>query len=456
MKKLLCICLIAAMLAGSLSAFAAGGFRDVPTGIWYESYVTELSQKGIIGGYPDGTFRPDTSVTYGQALKLILLAAGYPEMPAANGHWAGGYLNLAMEYGFLPFEGGLDLERPITRLEVAQLAARALGLSGMMEESPFVDSDDSEVLAMYQAGILQGSVRDGLVYFDGDDALLRSQISAIIWRIEQYLHGGFLVPEPPVTEIPPQEQPSVPVEPQKTITFRNDVIKVLEDVPVFAYDPASFYLENGRMQCTDPSVRLVHGIDVSAHQEDIDWEKVRADGIEFAVLRAAFRGYTQGNLKVDSYFEENIRQASQAGLDVGVYVFSQAITVQEAIEEADLLIELLAPHAITGPVVFDWEIVNEKGARTKDLDTDTLCEAANAFCSRVSEAGYTPMIYFNSDCGYLKYDLSRVMGYEFWFAQYRTQPDFYYNFHMWQYSDSGKVDGVKGKVDLDVRILPGF
>ncbi len=460
MKKLLCVCLILMLLLPALPAFAAGDYSDVPAGSWYETYVTDLSMTGVIGGYPDGTFRPDAQVTYGQALKLILLAAGYPVAAPLASHWAGGYLALAKLNGLVSTSFDPDLERPITRLEVAELAAAALGLGYANIATPFVDCDRNEVLALYKVGILTGTEQDGQTFFFGEQSLLRAQISAIIWRIERYRAGQLMAPELPPAEIAPPvaEQPPVTppfeAEPPKTITYDTYTVNVLEDVPVFAYDPTSFSMQDGRMTCSDPKVKLVHGIDVSAHQEEIDWQAIKADGIEFAILRAAYRGYTVGSLNQDKYFEQNIRGALQAGLQVGVYVFSQAITVQEAIEEAEFVLQLLEPYSITGPVVFDWEVIGKKEARTYGLDTDTLCAAANAFCSRVKQEGYTPMVYFNPYCGYVKYDLSRILDYDFWFAQYKEQPDFYYNFQMWQYTSSGKVDGIKGNVDLNVYLLP--
>ena len=502
-KKLFCLCVICCLLLSCVIPVSAGSlFSDVPEGIWYETYVTQLSQKGVVNGYPDGTFRPDGTVTWGEALKLILLAAGYTPHEQVTDHWASGYLSTAVGGGFLPETGDYPLDAPITRLAVAQLAARAMGLYNTLNDTPFADCADSDVLAMYQAGIIEGMEIDGRLCFAGEQFLLRSQISAIIWRIEQYqptFSGGILTPDgsmaeqptepditpetgggsytgpgltldgavndhtpeiqppaqdiptdplPPEGEIPPDQQPP------QTITYNGDTIDVLEDVPVFAYDPQTFYLENGRMHCKDDSVKLVHGIDVSAHQGAIDWDKVSADGIDFAILRAAYRGYTAGNLNRDNTFDINIHDAARAGLDVGVYIFSQAVSVEEAIEEADYLLEIIAPYRITGPVVFDWEVIGTKNARTYGLDSKTLCAAANAFCRRIAQAGYTPMVYFNAYCGYVKYDLSEIMDYDFWFAQYKSQPDFYYDFQMWQYTSSGRVDGIQGNVDLDVWILP--
>ena len=140
-----------------------------------------------------------------------------------------------------------------------------------------------------------------------------------------------------------------------------------------------------------------------------------------------------------------------AGLEVGVYFFSQAITVKEAEEEARFVLDKIRGYALTGPVVFDWEALGKSEARTYGLDTDTLCRCALAFCELVEEAGYTPMIYLTSYAGYVKYDLSRVMDYPFWFAEYdKAAPTFYYHFQMWQYTSKGSVDGIQGNVDMNL------
>jgi Lyzozyme M1 (1,4-beta-N-acetylmuramidase) len=105
-------------------------------------------------------------------------------------------------------------------------------------------------------------------------------------------------------------------------------------------------------------------------------------------------------------------------------------------------------------VVFDWEIVNSENARTRGLSTAQLMACTKAFCRRVQRAGYAPMVYFNADWGYLNFDLSQITQYDFWLAQYKEQPDFYYNFKYWQYTSKGSVNGISGNVDLDVILLP--
>ena len=178
---------------------------------------------------------------------------------------------------------------------------------------------------------------------------------------------------------------------------------------------------------------------------------MKADGVDFAILRVGGRGYTEGGLYADTKFEQNLQGALDAGLEVGVYFFSQAITVKEAEEEARFVLDKIRGYALTGPVVFDWEALGKSEARTYGLDTDTLCRCALAFCELVEEAGYTPMIYLTSYAGYVKYDLSRVMDYPFWFAEYdKAAPTFYYHFQMWQYTSKGSVDGIQGNVDMNL------
>ena len=126
-------------------------------------------------------------------------------------------------------------------------------------------------------------------------------------------------------------------------------------------------------------------------------------------------------------------------------------TEEEAEEEARFVLDKIRGYALTGPVVFDWEALGKSEARTYGLDTDTLCRCALAFCELVEEAGYTPMIYLTSYAGYVKYDLSRVMDYPFWFAEYdKAAPTFYYHFQMWQYTSKGSVNGIQGNVDMNL------
>ena len=208
-------------------------------------------------------------------------------------------------------------------------------------------------------------------------------------------------------------------------------------------------------QYIDNYLKLQYGdsitaIDVSAYQEDIDWQKVADSGVEMAMIRAAFRGWGEkGVIKVDEYVHKNLQGADEVGLTVGVYFFSQATSVEEVDEEIDILLDIIKDHNITGYVVFDWEYVSEE-ARTANVDARTLTDCSLHFCKRVEEAGYVPMVYFNTYQGINLLELEELKAYDFWLARYTDRMNFPYRVRMWQYTDSGKVPGIKGKVDINV------
>ncbi|GHU49560.1 hypothetical protein FACS1894127_3090 [Clostridia bacterium] len=200
------------------------------------------------------------------------------------------------------------------------------------------------------------------------------------------------------------------------------------------------------------SVALL-GIDVSRYQTDIDWKKVAADGISFAMIRLGYRGYSTGAIVMDEYFEANIKQAQEAGVKTGIYFFSQAINEDEAREEADTIITAIKPYNVTFPIVFDMEEISGNAARVDNLDKNQVSGIAAAFCERVKASGYTPMIYANPKWFVAKMNLDQLEDYEKWLAQYYTTPSYPYAFSIWQYSDSGKVDGIKGNVDMNLSFV---
>lgn len=164
---------------------SSGIFKDTPSNAWYASAVSSLVQAGVIAGYDDGTFRPNNSVTYGEALKMIMRAAGYPAQQEGTGaNWAINYKNTAVADGLV--DESIVLSNPINRNAVAAIAAKALHLSPVSGTSPFADTSDGYVLALYQAGIVQGDSSSGTAYYNGSDTLNRAQISAIIYRINNY------------------------------------------------------------------------------------------------------------------------------------------------------------------------------------------------------------------------------------------------------------------------------
>lgn len=203
------------------------------------------------------------------------------------------------------------------------------------------------------------------------------------------------------------------------------------------------YVENG----VDTGTK---GIDVSKHQGNIDWVKVKNDGVEFAIIRLGYRGYEVGNVLIDEKFHQNMRGAIAAGVKVGVYFYSQAITVQEALDEAAFVLENIKNYDITYPVVFDMEEVTEDTARMNGLTTAQRTDFTIAFCDEVEKAGYTPMIYGGIKWLVEMVDMSRLVKYDKWFAQFYKTPFFPYDLQMWQYTSSGKVDGIAGNVDINI------
>lgn len=194
---------------------------------------------------------------------------------------------------------------------------------------------------------------------------------------------------------------------------------------------------------------LYWGVDVSEHQQEIDWQSVASAGADFAMIRAGYRGYTEGQVYADEYFKANMRGALKAGLDVGVYFFSQAVTVEEAVEEAKFVLQMLKGWELTYPIVYDWEFIENTSARTYNMTAEEVTDCAMAFCETIAYAGYTPMLYFGQNASIEHFDLERLRVFDFWLADYTDSPVFPYDFQMWQYSSSGSVDGIAGNVDVN-------
>ena len=228
----------------------------------------------------------------------------------------------------------------------------------------------------------------------------------------------------------------------------------LEGVPANELTEEFFSSNGGIIEYTGSDYDVLRGVDVSEHQLDIDWKQVAASGIDYAYIRVGWRGYTEGGLFEDVYFERNIQGALDAGLHVGVYMFSQAVTVQEAIEEADFVLERIGKYNVTLPVVFDWEKIEAAEARSHGLTAELRTDCARAFCETVKNAGYVPCVYFNRNLGYYGYDLTRLTDYEFWFSLPESGfPNFYYACDMWQYSFTETVPGISEPTDMNLWFI---
>ena len=220
------------------------------------------------------------------------------------------------------------------------------------------------------------------------------------------------------------------------------------------YDSRDFAYENGYLTCISGESRL--GVDVSEYQGIIDWETVATQNVRFAMVRMGARAWgSQGQILTDSRWEENLSGAKAAGLQVGVYFFSQAISVAEAEEEARFVLEKLDGQALDLPIVFDWEFAPAEDARTADVTPQMLNSCAMAFCEAVKAAGYQPMVYFNPDLARRMMDLPlmQAQGYPFWLAMYSNTMTFPYRVDMWQYTSGGTVLGIEGFVDIDLLFI---
>ncbi len=419
-SNILLDCIVVGMILTSFTHVnAASGFTDVSQSAWYYPSVSALTSTGIVSGYTDGTFRPHREATAGEAIKLVLCTGGYSVPPKTDTHWASGYLNFAAERSFVD-RGITDPDQNITRGAAAKLMVSALGISQSDASSPFADTSDPYAAALYQAGIAVGNWENGKRVFRPDAPISRAELCSLLFRVhtKDKLHYG------------------------------SYYLEYHENLPVNTYRAEGFKNQSGFMTYADLETTI--GIDVSYYQGNIDWQQVKDSGIDFAILRLGYRGYSAGNLAEDVRFQEYIDGASAAGIDIGIYFFSQAITVQEAKEEAEFVLSKLGNYAVTYPVFFDWEIIGIKPARTDGLSTQALTACAKTFCDTIADAGYTPGIYFTKYLGYISYDLSQLADYEFWFAEYSKTPGFYYDFDMWQYSDTSKIPGISGRVDMNI------
>lgn len=255
------------------------------------------------------------------------------------------------------------------------------------------------------------------------------------------------------------------LEVSKTV-LKDDVATVQKKVETVATEKAATV-----SSLQSDNDRLVNCIDISYHQGKIDWAAVKAAGIDYAIIRVGYRGYETGKLGKDVRFDENIQGAINNGIKVGVYFFSQAINEQEAREEASLTLSYIKNYNISLPVIFDWETA--AGYRTNcGLDKDKMNSIISTYCDIVKSYGYEPMVYMCKSDFLTRVDASKLSAkYKTWVAWYfdkydtsnyasnvfkygDNMPKLSFDYDMWQYTSSGSVNGIKGRVDMNVMILP--
>lgn len=232
--------------------------------------------------------------------------------------------------------------------------------------------------------------------------------------------------------------------------------------------------QKAQLQTTDtttpsaqPAVNLIEykkprndftgGIDVSSHNGEIDWAKVKADGVQFAMIRLGYRGYLTGKIVLDAAFEYNIENAYKNGIDVGVYFYSTATNETEALEEAAYVVEVIKAKEekgikLTYQIAYDFEEFYNKDDRTraKGLTSAQISKNTAAFLDYIKSAGYKPMLYAGKNPVKTYWEPSVASKYDFWLAHYTEATEYTGKFFMWQYTSSGKVNGIDGRVDLNI------
>ena len=242
----------------------------------------------------------------------------------------------------------------------------------------------------------------------------------------------------PVTEAPTEE-----TEPEETV----EPTIPPEANPYTKYDFQ--YNRNNYLLCQKQD--SYPGIDVSAFQGKIDWQQVADSGIKFAMIRLGYRGYGKaGRMVEDEYAKANLEGAKEAGIAIGAYFFSQALSIEEVDEEIEFLLKILGDTRLDLPIILDWEQVGVEGARTEVMDARTLTDMQLHFCSVMEEKGYQPMIYFNWYQSSKLLYLNELEAYPFWLALYQDRMTYPYRVEMWQYTDKGRVPGIQGDVDINV------
>lgn len=326
------------------------------------------------------------------------------------------------------------------------------GEGGATEVTNYVDIDqDGNVLdeAGNVIGVLSGSLGYSQAELDQQVMSARQAASEeVLENIRSGLDAGDSVLET-----------LRPLFPDELVVYsggKYNFVPINRSLKMHSYDAANLnQLESGEYQYVQDGTVISHkGIDVSRHQGAIDWNLVAQDGVEFAFIRVGYRGYGSGKMVEDEYFEDNIKGAIQAGIKVGVYFYSQAVSREEVLEEAAFVLEKIAPYKIECPVVFDVERVADASGRMNGISIEDRTAFTALFCQTIENAGYRPMIYHNTEMGVMMLGLEALEAYDKWFAAYSDVFYYPYEHRIWQYSQTGRVQGIQGDVDLNISFGP--
>lgn len=231
-------------------------------------------------------------------------------------------------------------------------------------------------------------------------------------------------------------------------------VEINDKLAANSYDTAKFVYQNPEMKYyVNGKQASWFGVDISGKQGIVDFEKLKGAGVDFVMIKVGGRGYSSGNIVLDSSYKDYMNGAKNAGLGIGVYFYSQAVDKDEIYEEADTLLELIKDYPIKYPVVFDMESVEGDVARTDALDVSTRTELARIFLKTIKAEGYTPMLYGDKEWLVTKLDLEKLQDYDVWLSQEADTPDYPYEYTMWQYNKSGTVSGISGTAGLNISLV---
>jgi len=273
-----------------------------------------------------------------------------------------------------------------------------------------------------------------------------------------------MYPEESVSESVHEEEPEETVENDPSTDGRHTLIQygdgreewvlISPYLPKHEYDFTKLVCQSDLMKYyVDGKQVSFVGADISKFQDYVDFVKLKKAGVDYVMLRVGFRGYSSGQLVLDDYFLDNIKRASDAGLKIGVYFFSQAVTETEAVEEANMVLQYIKDYEIAYPVAFDMEGIENDTSRIDNLSKTEKTNIAKAFLDTIKNAGYKPMIYGNKEWLLKQIDLSKLTAYDVWLSQMTDIPDYPYKFTMWQYKNDATIDGIAGYADLNISFI---
>lgn len=281
---------------------------------------------------------------------------------------------------------------------------------------------------------------DGIIYID---KLRAGEYSVSLEELE-----GYRVPNTIMTiQVRDKIEYRVLDDIEYLILTEADINAKQEDTAVNGAAEEADGTENTDLEFSRGNGKL--GIDVSKWNEEIDWEKVKDAGIEYAIIRCGYRGASSGSLVIDPNFTENIEGAIAADIPVGVYFFTQAVTESEAVEEASMVIHLIEEYDVDYPVFLDSESAGGKG-RADDLSVEQRTMVHNAFLQTIAAAGYETGVYGSRNWLEKQLDMERLSDYNTWLAEYTEAPGYPEYYHIWQYTSKGTVPGISTRVDLNL------